>query len=105
MPVVLLRFQPILLRIRNSWWNRAFHFQRQISEAQTKLNTLMDRPAHAPLGLPAVQTFAPVALTLEKVEGLALVNRPELLMAEKKIEAAQARLDAAHKEWIPEPSF
>ncbi|MDB6019457.1 MAG: Outer rane efflux protein [Pedosphaera sp.] len=83
----------------------AFDFQRQISEAQTKLNTLMDHPAHSPLGHPAVQTFEPVALTLEKVESLALVNRPELLMAEKKIEAAQARLDAAHKEWIPEPSF
>jgi len=42
---------------------------------------------------------------LEKVEGLALAQRPELFMAEQKIAAAQARLDAARKEWIPEPAF
>jgi cobalt-zinc-cadmium efflux system outer membrane protein len=83
----------------------AFDFQRQISDAQTQLNTLMNRPAQAPLAPPAAQTFQPVTLALARIEGLALAHRPELFMAEKKIEAAQARLDAAHKEWIPEPSF
>jgi outer membrane protein TolC len=81
-----------------------FDFQRQISEAQTQLNTLMNRPPQAPLGHPATTTFQPVSLSLEKLEGLALSHRPELLMAAKKIDAAQARLDSARKEWIPEPS-
>ena len=46
-----------------------------------------------------------MALSLEKVVALALANRPELFMAETRIAAAQARLDAAHKEWIPDPAF
>ncbi len=83
----------------------AFDFQREISDAQTQLNTLMNRPAQALLGHPADQAFQPLNLSLEKVEGLALANRPELFMAEQKIAAAQARLDGARREWIPEPSL
>jgi outer membrane protein TolC len=83
----------------------AFDFQREISDAQTQLNTLMNRSAQAPLGQPAPLAFQPVSLSLEKVEGLALENRPELFMAEQRIVAAQARLGAARKEWIPEPAF
>jgi cobalt-zinc-cadmium efflux system outer membrane protein len=83
----------------------AFDFQRHISEAQTQLNTLMDRPPQAPLGNPSNTAFQPVNFSLEKLQELALGHRPELLMAAKKIEAAQARLNAAHKEWIPEPSL
>ncbi|MDB6068731.1 MAG: Outer rane efflux protein [Pedosphaera sp.] len=82
----------------------AVDFERQISDAQSRLNALMNRPARAPLGQPAAQVLQPVALSPEKIEGLALAHRPELFMAEKQIEAAQARLDAAHKEWIPDPS-
>ncbi|HEX4645383.1 MAG TPA: TolC family protein [Verrucomicrobiae bacterium] len=83
----------------------AFDFQREISDQQTKLNTLMNRPPQSPFGQPAAPAFQPVNLSLEKVEGLALENRPELFMAEQRIVAAQARLDAARKEWIPEPAF
>jgi len=66
---------------------------------------LMDRPAQTPLGQPAPLEFKPVDLSLEKVEGMALAHRPEVLIAQQKIAAAQARLDAAHKEWVPEPAF
>lgn len=83
----------------------AFDFQREISEAQTQLNTLMNRPPQAPLGHPAAQAFQPLSLSMDKVEGLALAHRPELFMAEQKISAAEARLEAARKEWIPEPSM
>ena len=79
--------------------------QRQISESQIELNRLMDRPPQAPLAHPVTLTFEPLALSLEKVEGLALAHRPELFIAQKKIESAQARLDAARKEWIPDPTF
>jgi outer membrane protein, heavy metal efflux system len=79
--------------------------QRQISEAQIELNRLMDRPPQAPLAHPAALTFQPLNLSLEKIEGLAIAHRPELFIAQKKIEAAQARLDAARREWIPDPSF
>jgi outer membrane protein TolC len=79
--------------------------QRQIAEAQIELNRLMDRPSQAALDHPATLTFPPFDWSLEKIEGLALAHRPELFIAQKKIEAAQARLDAAHRQWIPDPTF
>jgi cobalt-zinc-cadmium efflux system outer membrane protein len=82
-----------------------FDFQRDISEARTELNVLMDRPPESPLGRPADLSFAPVDLSLAYLEGLALANRPELAIAQRKIDAAQARVRAARKEWVPEPSL
>ncbi|HEX4121743.1 MAG TPA: TolC family protein [Verrucomicrobiae bacterium] len=82
-----------------------FDFQREISEAQTELNVLMNRPPESPLGRPADLSFQPVDLSLPDLEGLALANRPELVIAQRKIEAAQARLKAARNERIPDPSF
>ena len=79
--------------------------QRQISEPQVELNRLMNRPPQAALNHPAESTFHPLDLSLEKLEGLTLANRPELFIARQKIDAAQARLDAARKEWIPDPAF
>jgi len=81
-----------------------FDFQREIFEARTELNVLMNRPPESPLARPADLTFQPANLSLANLEGLALANRPELAIAQRKIEASQARLKAAHKEWIPEPS-
>ena len=83
----------------------AFDFQRGISDGQTQLNTLMNRPPKTPLGRPAAPDFQSVDLDTEKVEALALAHRPELFMAVQKIAAAQAKLNAAHKGWIPEPAL
>jgi outer membrane protein TolC len=82
-----------------------FDFQREISESQTELNVLMNRPPESPLGHPAELKFEPVSLSLSDLEAMALANRPELVIAQRKVEAAQARLKAARKEWIPEPSL
>ena len=82
-----------------------FDFQREISEARTELNVLMNRPPESPLGRPEELMFHPVDLSLSNLEGLALANRPELVAAERKADAAEARLNAARKDWIPEPSF
>jgi cobalt-zinc-cadmium efflux system outer membrane protein len=82
-----------------------FDFQRDISEAQTELNVLMNRRPNSPLDRPAELRFDPADLSLPNLEGLALLNRPELIVAERNVEAAQARLNAARKEWIPEPDF
>src|SRR5205807_1209952 len=46
-----------------------------------------------------------VHFELEQLQALALTRRPEVLSAARKIEAAKARLEAARREWIPEPSF
>jgi outer membrane protein TolC len=82
-----------------------FDFQREISEAQVELNVLMNRKPDAPLGRPDEQVFHPVELSLSELEGLALACRPELVMAQRKVEAVQAGLQTAKKEWIPEPAF
>ncbi len=79
--------------------------ERDLSDAQTALNVLMNRPARAPLGRPAELTFKPAAFAAGRIEGLALANRPELQMAEQKIAAEEARLEAARRDWIPEPQL
>jgi outer membrane protein TolC len=82
-----------------------FDFQREISEEQTELNVLMNRPPEAPLGRPGEMAFEPVELSLPTLEGLALSSRPELVIAQRKVDAAEARLREARKGWIPDPSF
>lgn len=78
---------------------------RQLSEAQSQLNVLMNRPAQSPLPKPVSLGFPVMHFELESIQSLALTNRPEVLSAARKIEAAKARLEAARREWIPEPSL
>jgi outer membrane protein TolC len=82
-----------------------FDFERDIAEARTALNVLMNRPPDAPLPRPPEPDFSPVALSLATLEGLALANRPELAIAQRKIDAAEARLREARNQRIPDPSF
>ena len=82
-----------------------FDFLRQISDAQSHLNVLMNRPAQSPLPAPMEIRFSTVTLDLEPLQALALDSRPELLMARKKLEAAQAKLREAKRQWIPDPSL
>ena len=82
-----------------------FDFQRQIDAAESQLNVLMNRPAQPPLGRPASLSFLPIDLDPDRLQKLALAQRPELVMAQKQIDAAQARWEAARREWVPEPSF
>src|SRR5260370_10217971 len=49
--------------------------------------------------------FSTVTLDLEPLQGLALDSRPELLMARKKLEAAEAKLREAKRQWVPDPSL
>jgi outer membrane protein TolC len=79
--------------------------QRQISQAGVELNRLMNRPPQTAMGRPPEASFQPLDLSLEKLEGLTLAHRPELFIAQVKVDAARARLEAAQKEWIPNPSF
>ena len=78
---------------------------RQISDAESQLNVLMNLPAQSPLPHPG--ELKPVTLHFELVplQLLALSHRPEVLAAGVKKEAAHARLLAAKREWIPDPSL
>ncbi len=78
---------------------------RQVSDAESQLNVAMNRSAQSPLPRPEELRPPMLGLELTPLQNLALTNRPELLMARKKIEAAEAKLGAARREWIPDPNL
>ena len=79
--------------------------ERDLSDQQTQLNILTNRPARSPWAAPQPLTFQASALAAQQGEALALQCRPEVLMAWRKIEAERARLQLAHRQWIPDPTL
>lgn len=77
--------------------------ERDLSDAQSQLNVLMNRPARSPLGRPAEFDFKHTEFRPGEIEWKALQNRPELQFAEQKIAAEQQKVEVAKREWIPEP--
>jgi outer membrane protein TolC len=78
---------------------------RQISDTQSQLNVLMNRPAQTPLPNPGELRFNTFHFQLGQLQVLALDHRPEIMAARMKQEAAKARLAAAKREWVPDPSL
>jgi len=78
---------------------------RRISDAQTELNVLMNRPAQAPLGAPAPLTFESVPHSLGMLERVALEARPEVQRARNRIEAEKARVQLARRQRLPDAAF
>lgn len=79
--------------------------ERQVSEAQSALNVLLNRPAQAPLGRPVSLVFTPRALSLQTLQAIANVRRPELQRAQSQIDAARSRLELASRQWFPDPAL
>jgi cobalt-zinc-cadmium efflux system outer membrane protein len=79
--------------------------ERQISEAQSALNVLLNRSAQAPLGRPAALVFTPRALSLQTLQAIAIVRRPELQRAQSMIDAEKFRLELANRQWFPDPAL
>jgi outer membrane protein TolC len=77
--------------------------QRQISDEQSMLNVLMNRPAQTLLGRPAALAFTPHKYSLENVQATTLVYRPEIQQAQSMIEAARFGVELAHRQWVPDP--
>ncbi len=78
---------------------------RRISDAQTELNVLMNRPAQAPLGVPSPLTFAEIPNSLGELQSVALAARPEMQRARSRIEAGKARVQLARRQRLPDPSL
>ena len=78
-------------------------FEREISNQQSALNVLMNRSAQNSLGQPAPLSFRPFALSAETVRERALARRPEIARAQGVVEAENARLQLARRQWIPDP--
>ena len=75
--------------------------ERQISEAQSALNVLLNRSAQAPLGRPAALVFIPSGLSLPTLQAIAIAHRPELQRAQSRINAERFRLELANRQWFP----
>src|SRR5262249_4821553 len=78
---------------------------RNISAEQSQLNVLMNRDAFAPLGQPEATNVGHVTISMEQARACMLGNRPEIKMAQAKIEMEKSRLDLAHRDWIPDPAM
>jgi len=78
--------------------------ERNLSDAQSQLNTLMNRDAFAPLGPPAPATVSEASLSASGLQAITLAHRPEVQMARAKIEGEKSKLQLAHRAWIPDPA-
>jgi outer membrane protein, heavy metal efflux system len=79
--------------------------ERQISEAQSALNILMNRPPQSPLGQPSELAFSAQALSLRTLQNIALAQRPELQRAQNRLEAERSRSELARRQWFPDPAL
>jgi len=79
--------------------------ERQISEAQSALNVLMNRTAQSALGEPSAPSFSGQTLSLRTLQNVALARRPELQRAQDRLEAERFRFQLARRQWFPDPAL
>lgn len=74
-----------------------------LSDQQTALNVLMNRAPGMSLRRPAPLAFRAMPSNPAQLEARILAQRPEIAAAEQRLKAEEARLQLAHREWIPDP--
>ncbi|HEY8650262.1 MAG TPA: TolC family protein [Chthoniobacterales bacterium] len=79
--------------------------ERQLSDEQAQLNTLMNRDAFAAIGAPEETSLKVPELSVTRLRPLLLAQRPEIKMAEAKIDMEKSKLQLARREWIPDPAL
>jgi outer membrane protein TolC len=79
--------------------------ERDISERQSALNVLMNRPAQTPLDVSGGLSFSSQTLSLSKLQAFALAQRPELQRAQDRIDAERSRLELSNRQWFPDPAL
>jgi cobalt-zinc-cadmium efflux system outer membrane protein len=79
--------------------------ERQLSDEQSRLNQLMNRDAFAPLSVPATPSINEPELSPTRLRPLLLTHRPEIKMAEAKIDKEKWKFQLARREWIPDPAL
>jgi outer membrane protein TolC len=78
---------------------------RNISAEQSQLNVLMNRDAFAPLGQPEVTRIASLEVSIDEARALMLASRPEIKIAQAKIDMEKSRVDLSRRNWIPDPAI
>jgi outer membrane protein, heavy metal efflux system len=79
--------------------------ERNLSDAQSQLNALMNRDAFASLGTPVTTSVDHAHLSLTSLRTVAQARRPEVQMARAKIDGEKSKLQLAHRAWIPDPAL
>src|SRR2546421_6185152 len=79
--------------------------ERNLSDAQSQLNTLMNRDAFAPLGAPVAATVNHAHLSVSRLHAITLAQRPEVQMARAKIDGEKSKVQLARRAWIPDPAL
>jgi outer membrane protein, heavy metal efflux system len=79
--------------------------ERQLSDEQSRLNQLMNRDAFTPLSVPGTASIKEPELSPSRLRPLLLTHRPEIKMAEAKIDMEKWKLQLARREWIPDPTL
>jgi outer membrane protein TolC len=79
--------------------------ERNLSDAQSQLNALMNRDAFSPLGAPVTTTVNEAHLSASRLRTLTLAQRPEVQIARAKIDGEKSRLQLARRAWIPDPAI
>ncbi len=78
--------------------------ERAFSDAQTRLNVLMNRKPDSPLGRAELR-FTHFEAKPERLEAIMLASRPELLAARQNIAGEKAKLQLAKRQWFPDPQI
>jgi outer membrane protein TolC len=79
--------------------------EQHVSEEQSRLNLLMNRPPNSTLGMPALKIKPFPDVDVQKLQAMALRHRPDLESAQFKTKAARTRQDLARRQWIPDPEL
>ena len=79
--------------------------ERNLSDAQSQLNALMNHDAFAPLGTPSAANINEANLSLSRLRAITLAQRPEVQMAQAKIDSEKSKFQLARRAWIPDPAL
>src|SRR5437667_391144 len=78
---------------------------RRFVDVQSQLNALMNHDAFAPLGTPSAANINEANLSLSRLRAITLAQRPEVQMAQAKIDSEKSKLQLARRAWIPDPAL
>ena len=79
--------------------------ERNVANAQSQLNVLMNRDAFAPLAIAGDTPVGHGEFRINELRARTLADRPEVRTARARLALEQAKLQLAHRAWIPDPSI
>ncbi|MEX2264160.1 MAG: TolC family protein [Bryobacteraceae bacterium] len=79
--------------------------EQRLATAETRIQTLIERPVEKPLGRPADVTLSPLEMSLESVLSALEESAPELRSRQFLIESRAVGVNRARKEYRPDFNF